>query len=300
MKFTNETLPFSNWNTLYPKLDISYNMDSRALMFSMARSGLPSFTPELLKDIDGFQKRLQQFITNITQTESESPVRFLVHASSYQGIFNLGGDLGFFVNCIRNQDRETLDAYAQLSIQVLFRNYRNLDTDLTTIALLEGSTIGAGFEAALSSDVIIAERGTEIGFPEVVFNMFPGMGAYSFLSRRLAPAQVERMIMSGEIYKAEALYELGVIDILAEPGKARESLQRFMDKHHKSSTTRHAVLQMRERVNPLNYPELKDIVDLWVESAMNLEEKNLKIMERLVKAQTRRVDKTAADQQAAS
>lgn len=300
MKFTNETLPFSNWNSQYSALDISYNMDSRALMFSMAKTGLPSFTPALLADIDGFQKRLQQFIANLGKAQSDNPVRFLVHASSYQGIFNLGGDLGFFVECIRNNDRETLDAYAQLSIEVLFRNYHNLDCDLTTIALLEGTTIGAGFEAALSSDIIIAERGIEIGFPEVVFNMFPGMGAYSFLSRRLPPAQVERMIVSGEMHKAEDLYEQGVVDVLAEPGEGHQALQQFMDKHHRSSTTRKAVLQMRERLNPLEFRELKDIVDMWVDSAMALESKNLKIMERLVKAQLRRVDRTQVGKHAVS
>lgn len=299
MKFTNDTLPFSNWNSHYSKLDLSYNMDSRALMFSMAKAGLPSFTPELLGDINGFQLRLQQFLANLNKSQSDTPVKFLVHASSFQGIFNLGGDLAFFVDCIRNDDLERLNAYAQLSIEVLFRNYRNLDCELTTIALLEGSTIGAGFEAALSSDIIIAERGIDVGFPEVVFNMFPGMGAYSFLSRRLPPAQVERMITSGKIYKAETLYDMGVIDVLAEPGEGPQALQRFIDKHHKSSTTRQAVLRMRERIHPLEFAELKDIVDMWVESAMNLEEKNLKIMERLVKAQARRVDKTESGQHAA-
>ena len=37
-----------------------------------------------------------------------------------------------------------------------------------------------------------------MGLPEVLFDLFPGMGAYSFLVRRLGPAQAERMILSGE------------------------------------------------------------------------------------------------------
>ena len=46
------------------------------------------------------------------------------------------------------------------------------------------------------------------------------MGAYSFLSRRLGPAETERVIPSGKIWRAEELHELGVVDRLAEPGEA--------------------------------------------------------------------------------
>ena len=37
----------------------------------------------------------------------------------------------------------------------------------------------------MTNDVIIAERGSRMGLPEVLFNLFPGMGAYSLLCRRL-------------------------------------------------------------------------------------------------------------------
>ena len=40
--------------------------------------------------------------------------------------------------------------------------------------VLQGECLGGGFEAALSSDVIVAEKGARFGFPEILFNLFPG------------------------------------------------------------------------------------------------------------------------------
>ena len=50
---------------------------------------------------------------------------------------------------------------------------------------MQGECLGGGFEAALSSDVIVAEKSARFGFPEILFNLFPGMGAYSFLERKI-------------------------------------------------------------------------------------------------------------------
>ena len=106
----------------------------------------------------------------------------------------------------------------RLSIEVMYSIYSNMDVPLVTISLIRGNALGAGFEGALSCDYIVAEKNVQLGFPEVIFNMFPGMGAYSFLARRLDPARVERMILNGRIYSAEELYDMGLIDLVSEDG----------------------------------------------------------------------------------
>lgn len=68
----------------------------------------------------------------------------------------------------------------------------HFDTDLTTVSLIQGDALGGGFEASLSSNLIIAERGVKMGLPEVIFNLFPGMGAYSILSRKVGAATAEK------------------------------------------------------------------------------------------------------------
>ncbi|MEW8497559.1 MAG: enoyl-CoA hydratase-related protein, partial [Candidatus Thiodiazotropha taylori] len=124
-------------------------------------------------------------------------------------------------------------------------------------------------------------------FPEVVFNMFPGMGAYSFLSRRVAPAMVEKMIVNAEGYTAEQLYEMGIVDMIAEKDRLDEALRQFIRRHKKSNITRKAVLNMRNRVMPLEKQELNDIADHWVDSAFSLSDRDINAMSRLVRAQSR-------------
>ena len=50
-----------------------------------------------------------------------------------------------------------------------------------------------------------------------------------------------------------------------------------------------AINRAKQRVNPLTYNELSDIVDVWVDAALRLDERNLKVMERLVRAQNAKV-----------
>ncbi|MDZ7751103.1 MAG: crotonase/enoyl-CoA hydratase family protein [Gammaproteobacteria bacterium] len=284
-------LPF-NWQ--FDELTTHHDVERRIVEFSMTPRGRPSFTPALLRDLNAFQTALAVAVTEAMDHGEDAPVDYLVHTSSVPEVFNLGGDLQFFLRCIGAADEQTLRHYAHLSIDVLHTNLVNLHLPVTTVALIEGTALGAAFEAALSSDVIIAERHAQIGFPEVVFNMFPGMGAYSFLSRRLAPALVERMIMSGRMYHAEELHEMGVIDHLAEPGEGREALRRFIHNDRRTATTRRALLKMRERVHPITKQELLDIADLWVESALSLTDKDQRMMARLVKAQEKRMEKQAS------
>ena len=49
----------------------------------------------------------------------------------------------------------------------------------------------------LSFNVIIAERQAKFGFPEAMFGLFPGMGAYSLVARRVGAALAEEMMLSG-------------------------------------------------------------------------------------------------------
>ena len=93
------------------------------------------------------------------------------------------------------------------------------------------------------------------------------------------------MILSGRIYTAEELYQLGVVDILADNGDGVNEVLRFIKKHDKNRNTRKSLLKIRNRVNPVTLEELLDIGEIWVEAAMSLTSRELKVMERLVRSQ---------------
>ena len=73
---------------------------------------------------------------------------------------------------------------------------RRSDSELITIGLAQGDALGGGFESLLSFDVLVAEKGAKFGFPEQLFGLFPGMGALTFMGRKLGFAKAEQLIRS--------------------------------------------------------------------------------------------------------
>ena len=215
-------------------------------------------------------------------------VNYLVLASKTESVFNLGGDLAVFKELITAKDRTHLFEYAKLCIDNLWTFY-NMQAPITTVALVQGQAMGGGFESALSAHVLIAEKSAMMGLPEVLFNLFPGMGALSFLSRKIGMQAAEKMVRSGKIYTGEELYQMGVVDVLAEDGQGEYALNNWIKKNHRSFNSFQAINKAKQRVNPLTLAELYDITEIWVGAALRLDERNLKVMERLVRAQNGKI-----------
>ncbi len=247
----------------------------------------PCVTRELLDEY----LACQRFVTRVDRTALETgpdcPVRFLVLASKTPGIYSLGGDLHLFKRCIESRDRATLKEYAAACIEALHLMANNLFLPLTTVSLAQGDALGGGFEAALSCSVIIAEKRARFGFPEVLFNLFPGMGAYSFLARRIGAVKAERVILSGSVFTAEQMHEMGVVDILVDDGGGEGAVHTYVEKHRRRPNAYDSVYRARQRYHQVTSGELTDIADIWVDAAMRVTAKDLRIMEMLVKSQDR-------------
>jgi DSF synthase len=274
-------------NLRFSELQVEFDENTRACWCFMKPQGRPSYTPGLLRDLDTLQQAIKKESTE-ARANGELPVQYFVLGSSIPGIFNLGGDLTLLARNIRAQDRHGLMSYARACIDVLHSNAVGLDVPLMTIALVQGDALGGGFESALACDFVVAERQSKFGFPEILFNLFPGMGAYSLLSRKLDAVRAERMILSGKVYDAEELYELGLINILAEPGQGEAILRDYLANRGRRFTSQCAVYEARRKVQPLSFEELRDIVEIWVNTALQLQDIDLRKMERLVAAQDKR------------
>jgi DSF synthase len=221
------------------------------------------------------------------------PFDYFVFASRTPGVFNLGGDLVLFRQAIERGDREELRRYAHACVEAGYANHTGYDNRVVTMALIQGDALGGGFESALSCDMIVAERSAKFGLPEVLFNLFPGMGAYSFLSRRIGPVRTEEMIMSGRIYTAEEMHALGVVQVLAEDGAGETAVREYIARHRTRHNAHSALYQARRLVNQVTLSELRDVTDLWVDAALRLSEQDLRKMARLAAAQDRARDRRA-------
>jgi DSF synthase len=155
-------------------------------------------------------RRFQEKIGRSSDNEGKGwGVRYVILASVTPGVFNFGGDLRLFIRCLKENDPETLHRYAKECIDVLYAHSVGFHLPVTTISLVQGDALGGGFEAALASDILVAEKQSQFGFPEVLFNLFPGMGAYNLLQRRIGMQKTERMLLNGKLLRAEDLHAGG-------------------------------------------------------------------------------------------
>ena len=266
----------------YRDLVIRHDQEHRALWCYMRPSPRPCCTPELLTELQHFYHSIEQQVRHDNDNDKGDRLRFLVIASRIPGVFNLGGDLALFLSLIRAADRDGLFRYTKSCIDLLHVGYH---LPITTISLVQGDAFGGGFEGALSTQVLIAEKRAQMGLPEILFNLFPGMGAYSLLARRLDPARAERLILSGRTYRAEELYDMGVVDVLAENGQGEEAVYAYMRKHNRAHNGYEAIHKIRRIYHPISYDELMRIGTIWVDAALQLTERDLRIMERIARSQ---------------
>ena len=286
--FIGENLAEQQSHADTSQLKTYYDARNRIIWLLMKGSPRPAFTVDLLNEITSQIKAIKQ---DMVESGGEK-YDFLVLGSDIEGVFNLGGDLDLFCQYIRNRDKDGLLKYAKLSIDLVYQNLIHFGEDMTSISLIQGDALGGGFEAAFSANVVVAERGTKCGLPEVLFNMFPGMGAFSMLSRKIGFAEAEKMIMSGRIYDAEELYELGLVDILAEQGEGEIAIYRYIKSTQRSKNAYRSMRQVKDICNQVSYEELIGIGKVWADAALKLSDKDLRMMERLVRRQNNRVQES--------
>lgn len=255
-----------------------YEEERRTLWMLLRAQPRPCFNHALIEEIMNMSWLVRQ---------SGYAVDFWVTGSLVPNMYNTGGDLRFFVECIQNGRREALRAYARACVDCVHAASRGFDTGAITLAMVEGSALGGGFEAALAHHFVLAQRDARLGFPEIAFNLFPGMGGYSLVARRAGMKMAEELIYKGESHTAEWYAQYGLVDVLFESGHSYVSTRTFIDTLQPKLNGVRAMLRARQRVMQLPRSELMDITEDWVDAAFCLEPKDIAYMERLVMLQNR-------------
>jgi DSF synthase len=210
-----------------------------------------------------------------------------VFGSHVNGVFNLGGDLSMFIQSIMRKDRDQLLRYGHLCVDNMLRRINGFGADIATFSLVQGKAFGGGFECALASDVIVAERSATFSLPEVLFNMFPGMGALSLIARRIGLRKAEEIIMSGQVYTAKDMHDFGIVDEVTEDGAGEDAVRRIIRSRQKRHNSFRAMARAKREYQRVPREEMRAIVGVWVDAVLQLESRDLRMMARLVKAQDR-------------
>jgi DSF synthase len=245
-------------------------------------NGLPNFTPELVAE---FQNLLDAMVRPVAAAGAiarpEVP-GYTVVQSNHPEYFSVGGDLAFFRACIERRDADTLRAYSMRCLDLMHGWSSKLKGQMTSIALVQGRALGGGFEMVLSCDYVVAEERSSFGFPEIMFGLFPCTGAMGLLSSRIGARQAERMMTNKRIYTALELLDMGVIDEVVPDGQGEAAVERYIAGHKRRQRAMLKVQESRERHSHFDYAEGVQVVEDWVELAMDLSAEELRTMEMLV------------------
>jgi len=263
----------------YRTIRLEWSSDLRLLRVRMGVRPIQCYSLTVMAE-------LHQMLADISA--NPGLVRHFVLSSDVPKVFNFGGDLALFVLLVRAGDLDSLKLYGKRCVDLVWWMENAASLGVHTTVLSQGDTLGGGLESVLPFHKVIFERSAQGGFPEVLFNLFPGMGAWDFTIRRAGFAVANEMILSGRLYSAEELLSRKLVDYVVDDGQgeiAVEKVVRDVDPKHRGTM---AALRAQRLAAPIRYESLMGIVDQWAESALGLTDRDLRLMERLARAQARK------------
>lgn len=271
----------------FKQLTIRYDASHEALWTYFNQIGMiPCANPEIVSEVMQHQHEVSNTAGLLYAHDVVHSIKYSVAASLTPNVFNLGGHLALIKELAVNRNYEGLMRYASTAIEILHNRLSRFNhSNIVNISLVQGLALGGGLEGALASDVVIAERKSIFGFPEILFNMFPGMGGYSLVVRKIGSKIADEMILKGRQYTAEQAYEMGLVDVLVEDGQGEKAVYEWIEKNKRYYNGYLAAQRAKHRVNPITYEELMDITKMWVDVALKLTDREFSIMDRFIYSQ---------------
>ena len=268
-------------------LDTAIDWKAGAVWQRMKPSPRPCYTLDLLAEMRAHDQWIENTGGVLQSSDRAVELKWIVYGSAVPGVFNLGGDLASFLELRERGDRAAIRQYATACLDVQYPRIRNFGLPITLISLVEGHAMGGGFENALASNVVIADRNAVFAFPECNFNLFPGMGAYSVLRRRMPRQAAMEMITSGRTYSAEELFQRGLVHKLCEPGTGIRTIHEFMQQAQRRRNTMLSLQAVEQTIDPVPREELDAVVDIWCDAVLRINDRDIRVMRRYVELQTR-------------
>ncbi len=266
------------------EVSVRYDPEDQAVWLYLNPKDRPRLSLDLVNSILEVSKSIISYFEKSSVLE-KFPIKYYVVASQIKGIFNYGGDLDYFLTLVETSNEEELRKYTNLCVENVYLFDKNLNLPIETISLVQGTALGGGFELVLSTSMIVAEKSAKMGFPESRFNLFPGVGGYTFLAKKYGVKLAEEMITSGKIFTSDLLYQNGIVDEVVEEGEGVDFVKRYMKKRSKNFKSHIALLKARQTHLNITIQELDKIATLWMNMVLNLGNSDIKALRRLVSAQ---------------
>ncbi len=174
--------------------EVSLKVNNRIAFLAMSNQG--KFNAISLSMLD-------QLIQHTRKIEEDPGVRVvLLHGAG--GNFSSGADISDLASFDKN---DALKFHRKMNI--LSRAMRH--SGKIYIALLEGHSLGGGFELSLSADIRICADNARMGQPEINIGLNAGAGGNAILPRYIGKGNAMYYILTGEKFHAQKALDLGIV-----------------------------------------------------------------------------------------
>jgi len=163
----------------------------------------------------------------------DSSVRAVVLRGRGERAFSAGADISGFVGGAADGERPAgIQPVADLIEQA----------PVPVVAAIHGYCLGGGLEIALACDFRIAQRESQLGFPEVNLGLLPGGGGPQRAPRLISRGRAGWLIMTGERIPAETAEAWGLVEFVVDD--LEDGIARYVEPLAKQSP--HAIRQIKE------------------------------------------------------
>ncbi len=150
----------------------------------------------------------------LDELRKDDDVRVVVLTGAGEKAFIAGADIGEFKDAAPTEQYQSMQAG---NIYIAMEQFPK-----PVIAMINGFCLGGGCELSMACDIRIASDKARLGQPEINLGLIPGGGGTQRLPRLVGEGQANRLIMTGEIIKADRALAIGLVDEVVPADELRE------------------------------------------------------------------------------
>jgi cyclohexa-1,5-dienecarbonyl-CoA hydratase len=113
-------------------------------------------------------------------------------------------------------------------IEVFHRMFRLLaELDVTTVAVVNGRSLGGGCELMSFCDIVIASEKSKIGQPEIAVGVFPPVAA-AWFPKIIGLKKTYELLLTGKIIGAKEAEAIGLVNVVLPVENFKEGVDKFL------------------------------------------------------------------------
>jgi len=113
-------------------------------------------------------------------------------------------------------------------IEVFHRMFRLMaEMDETTVAVVNGRSLGGGCELMSFCDIVIASERSRIGQPEIAVGVFPPVAA-AWFPKIIGLKKTYELLLTGKIISAKEAETIGLVNVVLPVENFKEGVDKFL------------------------------------------------------------------------